>query len=195
MPSPVAHSLIGLTLGFARFLPGGGSWRELMRQAWNRRGWLFLCIVLANAPDIDYIFGIPKGNLNYYHHTITHTLGWIVLVSLAVWIYTWSRRHDLSIRGLLFILALTGSHLIADFFCADNSPPYGFMLFWPFSDSYWLSPVSLFPAPAKKAWADLWTLHNAGVVTVELLVTLPLAAAVLAWKRFKPATNYPPQVG
>lgn len=202
MPSPVAHSLIGLTLGCAWFLPRAPDWRALARQVWAQRGWLLLCIVLANAPDVDYLFGIPRGNLNYYHQSITHTLGWIVSVSVCVWIFIrlailrgagqarWPRawpghewNRGQARQGFLFILAVTGSHLVADYFCADMSPPCGIMIAWPFSDRYWTSPVSLFPAPAKKTWDDLWTLHNVGVVAVELLITLPLLAAVLLWKR------------
>jgi len=197
MPSPVAHSLIGLTLGCAWFLPHALDWRGLARQVWVQRGWLLLCIVLANAPDVDYLFGIPRGNLNYYHQVITHTLGWIVSVSVCVWIFirlapppacagtgqrhAWNRGQTW--LGFLFILAVTGSHLIADYFCADTSPPCGIMIAWPFSDRTWTSPVSLFPAPAKKTWADLWTRHNVWVVTMELLITLPLLVAVLLWKR------------
>ena len=196
--------MIGLAIGCAGLLPGAADWRGLARQIWNVRGGLLLCLVLANAPDIDFLFGISKGNLNFYHQTGTHTVAWIALVSLSVWMIIWlaiprgagqarlpRTRHDHegsptaaeSARGFFFILALTGSHLIADMGCADNSPPYGLMLTWPFSDRYWTLPVALFPAVAKSAWADLWTLHNVGVMTVEMLITLPLVAAVLLWKR------------
>lgn len=177
MPSPVGHSLIGLALGLAR-LP-----RVSRGQVWAQRGWLLLCIVLANAPDIDFLFGIPQGNLNFYHQTGTHTVAWIALVSVSVWMIIWSRRHGRSTWGFLFILTLTGSHLLTDMCCADNSPPYGLMLAWPFSDHYWISPVALFPAVAKNTWSDLWTRHNVGVMTVELLITLPFVAVVLLWKR------------
>ncbi len=181
MPSPVAHSLIGLALGIAWRIPGSLDLRGFARQAWAQRGWLFLCIVLANAPDIDFLFGIPRGNLNVYHQTATHTLVWITLVSLCVWLFA-RKRHGMPVRGFLFILALTGSHLIADMCCADYRPPYGIMFGWPFSDRFWHSSVSLFPAAIKSTWADLWSWHNAGVVDVEIMVTLPILAAVLWWK-------------
>jgi membrane-bound metal-dependent hydrolase YbcI (DUF457 family) len=183
MPSPVGHSLLGLAIGFAGLLPGAVDWRGLARQAWNARGALLLCVVLANAPDIDFLFGISRGTLNFYHQTGTHTALWIALVSLSVWLIIWSRRHGQSAWGFLLILALTGSHLLADMCCADNSPPYGIMLFWPFSDRYFLSPISLFPALAKSSWSDLWSMHNVGGMAMEALVTLPLVAAVLIWKR------------
>ncbi len=183
MPSPVGHSIIGLAIGSAGLLPGAADWRGLALQLWNARGGLLLCVVLANAPDIDYLFGLPRGHPNFYHQQITHSLGWIAAVSLAVGLFAWSRRHERSARGFLFILALTGSHLIADYFCEDRSFPHGILIFWPFSDRHWTSPLALFPAAAKNSWSDLWSRHNAGVIAVEALLTLPLLASVLLWKR------------
>ncbi len=174
--------MIGLALGIAWRLPSNLDWRGLARQTWAQRGWLLLCIGLANAPDIDFLFGIFRGNLNFYHQTATHTLLWIALVSLCVWLFV-QKRHGVPVRGLLFLLALTSTHLIADICCVDHSPPRGIMLGWPFSDRYWHSPISLFPAVAKKTWSDLWSWHNVGVVTVEIMVTLPILVAVLCWKR------------
>jgi membrane-bound metal-dependent hydrolase YbcI (DUF457 family) len=184
MPSPVGHCVIGLALGLARLLPGKFDWRDLARQVWGQRGWFLLCLVLAGAPDIDFLFGISRGNLNFYHQTGTHTLVWIALVSLSVWLLVWSRRHGRSAWGFCFILALTGSHLLADIFCVDKAPPHGIMLGWPLSKHYWLSPVPLFPAVAKRNWSDLWSWHNLGVIGVELAVTLPLVGAVLLWQRW-----------
>ncbi|NLB60080.1 MAG: metal-dependent hydrolase [Lentisphaerae bacterium] len=181
MPSPVGHSLIGLALSLAWRLPRWLDWPGLGRAIWQQRGWLLLGIVLANAPDIDYFFGIFRGNLNFYHQTGTHTIIWVGLVSLAVWILV--RRREGSGLGFIWLLVLTSSHLLADYLCLDTAPPRGLPLFWPLAGSHWTSPISIFPAPAKATWAELWTWHNLGVVAVELLLTLPLVAAVLAWKR------------
>lgn len=193
MPSPVAHSFIGLTFGIAACLPLCDSLRAVGRQMWARRNELLFCLVLANAPDVDYFFGIPLGNLNFFHQTITHTLGWIALVAVSVWIFLWRARRGHSGWVLLFILALLGSHLIADFFTADTSPPCGIMLAWPFSERYFHSPFSIFMSAAKRSYGDLFTLRNLQVVAVEALVTLPLVAVAL-WLKCRARANGAPRL-
>ena len=179
MPSPAAHSLIGLAIGMARFVPRVPGWRALARRMWENRIPLFICVLLANAPDIDYLFGIPRGDLNLYHHAVTHTSAWTIALALAVWAVGWPDR---SWRSFLFVLALPASHLVADFFTADFSKPYGMMLAWPFSIRYWLSPVPLFPSASKSSFSDLVSWRNLLVVTRELLTLLPVVALVAALK-------------
>lgn len=179
MPSPAAHSFIGLAIGMASFLPRVSSWRELARKSWNIRVALFISVLLANAPDIDYLFGVPRGNLNFYHHTVTHTAAWIFAAALAVTAIGWPSR---SWRSFLFVLALFASHLVADFFTADMSKPYGMMLLWPFCARYWLSPVPVFASVSKNSLSSLLSQHNLRVMLEEVLIVLPLVAAVAIFK-------------
>lgn len=182
MPSPVSHSLIGLAIGMARFLPRVSNCGELARRIWACRAPLFICILLANAPDLDFLFGISRGNLNLYHPTVTHTAIWTVTLAFIVWLCGWPDR---SWRSILFVLALAAGHLAADFFTQDRSKPYGMMLGWPFCNQYWISPVPVFPAPAKRCLNELLTFRNFVVVMIEISITLPLVAAVAALK-FRP---------
>lgn len=179
MSSPAAHGIIGLAIGMARFLPRAGNLRSLARAAWDKRIPLFICILLANAPDIDYLFGIPRGDLNIYHHTVTHTAAWALLLASALWAAGWPDR---SLRSFLFILLLPGSHLAADFLTEHGPGSHGMMIGWPFSTHTWISPVSLFPRPAKGGLAELLSLHNLRVIAVDILITLPLVAAVALFK-------------
>ena len=183
MPSPVAHSLIGLAIGLIRFLPRYRRWNELaaqLRVLWRP---LLFCILLANAPDLDYFFGLFRGNANYYHQTVTHTLVWIGVLALAVWAYGWLRERRASWLSPGFLLALLGSHLLADWLTVDCSPPIGLMLAWPFSDHFYHAAFAFFPPPAKQTLADLWSLHNLCLVLVETAITLPLVIIVLWFKR------------
>ena len=182
MPSPIAHSLIGLALGLVRFLPRYRCWDELagqLRMLWRP---LLFCVFLANAPDLDYFFGIFQGNVNYYHQTVTHTLVWIGVTALAIWAYGRIKGWREPCLSLGLLLALLGSHLLADWLTVDRSPPIGFMLAWPFSDHFYHAAFAFFPPPAKQTWADVWSLQNLRLVLVEAALTLPLVFTVLRLK-------------
>jgi len=183
MPSPIAHSLIGLAIGLIRFLPHYRQWDELANQF--RALWrpLLFCVLLANAPDLDYFFGLFRGNVNYYHQTVTHTLVWIGITAMAIWAYGWFRDRSAAWLSLGLLLALLGSHLLADWLTVDRSPPIGFMLFWPFSDRFYHAAFTFFPPPAKQTLADLWSLQNLRLILTETALTLPLVIVVLWFKR------------
>lgn len=181
MALPVAHSCFGLALGILRFVPKCGSMQAALRLAWARRGELFLCILIANAPDIDFFFGVLTGEFNRFHQAGTHTLAGILFIALGFWLYAKYvlKNHSFT---LWFIFLLLASHLVIDVFTADTRRPIGLMLGWPFSAKYWHSAVSLFPAPAKKNMADIFCLRNLRNVGREFLISLPLVAAALLWK-------------
>ena len=183
MSSPVAHSLIGLTIGLIRFLPRYRQWGELFGQGCTLWRPLLFCVLLANAPDLDYFFGIFRGNLNYYHQTVTHTLVWIGITALAIWTYGQLRERRVSWLSPGLLLALLGSHLLADWLTVDRSPPIGLMLVWPFSDHFYHAAFAFFPPPAKQTWAAVWSPQNLRLVLVEMAVTLPLVMIVLWFKR------------
>ena len=183
MPSPIAHSLIGLTLGLIRFLPRYRQWGELrdqLRMLWRP---LLFCMLLANAPDLDYFFGVFLGNVNYYHQTVTHTLVWIGVTALVIWAYGWFREQRVSWLSLGLLAALLGSHLLADWLTVDCSPPIGLMLAWPFSDRFYHAAFAFFPPPAKQTWADLWSFQNLRLVLMETGIMLPIVISVLWFKR------------
>ena len=182
MSSPIAHSLIGLAIGLIRFLTRYRQWGELrgqLRALWRP---LLFCVLLANAPDLDYFFGIFQGNVNYYHQTTTHTLVWIGVTAIAIWAYGRLRERRASWLSLGLLVALLGSHLLADWLTVDCSPPIGLMLAWPFSDHFYHAAFAFFPPSAKQTWADLWSLQNLRLVMVEAALTLPLVIIVLWFK-------------
>ena len=183
MPSPIAHSLIGLALGLGRFLPRYRRWDELsaqLRALWRP---ILFCVLLANAPDLDYFFGIFRGNVNYYHQTVTHTLVWVGVTALTIWAYGRFRDRQASWLSLGLLLALLGSHLLTDWLTVDHSPPIGFMLAWPFSDHFYHAAFAFFPPPAKQTLADLWSSQNLRLALVETVITLPMIIIVLWFKR------------
>ncbi len=88
-----------------------GGWRPAGQRLWRWRGLLLVCALLANAPDIDYLFGLAAGDLNSRHQLVTHTLGWIAAVALALW---WAQRcsRPRAVRmSTALIFLLLASHI------------------------------------------------------------------------------------
>ncbi len=188
MPSPVAHGVIGLALGAVALLEPGDA-RGLVRQAWRKRWALCGAVLLAQAPDVDYLPGLLTGDLNAYHHHLTHTAGWCILVSVGCWLALRAWRAATRLAVLGWCLLLTGSHLLADWLTADARPPIGIMALWPFSDAHYLSPATIFMRMHKRDLADLWQVHNLAAVGVELAWCLPLLALVCVWLRVRAQRN------
>jgi len=200
MALPVAHSCFGLALGILRFVPQCGNLKEALRLARAVRGKLFLCILIANAPDMDFIIGILTGSLNRFHQTGTHTLAGILLIALGLWLGGKYARNNRSSFAVLasedsaraspvfafwFVFILLAGHLVIDIFTADTRRPIGLMLAWPFSKEYWHSAVSLFPAPVKGKVMDMFALSNLKNAGWELLISLPFVFAALLSKVWK----------
>ncbi len=194
MPSPVGHSLIGLAVACGRLLPRGPQGAAL-KGLWSQRGALMVLLVLANLPDVDYLPGVLMGEINAFHHYYTHTLGWIVAIGLLAWL-GWrqiDRRVGWGMFG--FMLLALATHLVADELSADSAPPYGIMALWPFTDRFFISPVTVFWDLAKETWADVFQWYNVRAVAFEAAVCLPLVLAVLVWKRRSPRLSEPSASG
>jgi membrane-bound metal-dependent hydrolase YbcI (DUF457 family) len=183
MPSPVAHTLFGLTglhLLQAGF-PGSFS------QTWPLSG---LILLASLAPDLDFIPGLVLGDPGRYHQTLSHSLSVSFLAALALGSLArrsfpgtpWWRWVGLM---LLFFLG----HLVLDFFTEDTRPPIGFPLCWPFSGRLFTSPVPIFPYLLRDpARPGFWS-HNLRTLWLEaLLLALPW---VVSWKLARERSNKP----
>lgn len=105
---------------------------------------ILFVLMAANLADIDYLFGFFIGKPNAYHHQFTHSFlfGLIVSILLA---FVYNKFFEASYqKSLLLIFMIYSSHLVIDFLTMDTSFPYGEQIFWPFSNQYYLSPVSIF---------------------------------------------------
>ncbi len=204
MASPIAHSVFGFAVAAAYFLQPANGFKQTLRQIWERR-WMFaLCIVLANAPDIDFVFGLWQGGLRLYHRQATHTLLWVLVVSFAVWLALrrvlaeadlamWLGLRRVS-RGalltLLLVFVILFGHLVFDYFgftvpkypSGVRPPLMGIPLFWPFYENCYCSSWTLFPPMAKNSLAGLFSWQNLRVIVIELALSAPLAVGVLWWK-------------
>ncbi|MBN1269922.1 MAG: metal-dependent hydrolase [Kiritimatiellae bacterium] len=189
MPSPFSHTLIGASLGIGYAVPRARLWRDLfasLRVHWKP---VLLAALFANAPDVDYVPGILTGDLNAFHHYYTHSLGWILLVSVGTWLCLRAFRREASWGLLVFLFALLVSHLVADWLTEDGRAPYGIMAFWPFSSRYFITPYPVLPRWLKTDWGEIFQFYNLKAAFVEVARVLPVLIAVVLYKRFRPAAQ------
>jgi len=123
-------------------------------------------VVLANAPDLDFVPGFLVGQPGAFHRGITHTLAGVVLVTAVTWLLARGRAR---LATTTFVAAAWGSHLVVDFFSTDAIAPHGAQFLWPLSDAYLIAARPLFPE-------IVIDMHSAGSFLATMLspATLPV---------------------
>ena len=174
--------MIGVALGCGALMPRGRL-KAGFKALWAQRAYFLVIVLMANLPDIDYIPGVLMGQINAFHHWYTHTLGWIASVAAASWLL-WRKTDRVGWSSFVVLFAALTSHLIADMYSGDGNPPYGIMALWPFTDSFYISPTSVFWSLRKATWNDVFQWYNVRAALYEAVVILPVIVAVLIFKRF-----------
>lgn len=176
MPTPIAHSLVG---GIFYFI-----WkRKLPDRLWSIFLGLLFCVTYSNLLDFDFMPGIIVGNLNRFHHGISHSIGFAVVIAFVTGLVSNWKTGAVSLILLLV-------HLFMDFSTGDTSAPYGIMFFWPFSSTYYISPISIFPAfPKRASVADVVNPLNLKAYIYELILLGPLFI-VIGFIRLKGRKGY-----
>jgi inner membrane protein len=181
MATPVGHSLAGyLVFGWSADT-----------QEPHKGHWLLLYVCLANAADLDFLPGILLGRPAFYHQGVSHSLGFALVVSLAVagvcrfWGKPFTAIFTLSCMAYV-------SHIIIDFFGSDTRPPYGIPIFWPVSGTYHISPVPVFwgvhhAGPTVGSMLE-WLIalihpYNLGAIALEVAFLVPLVV-LRRWRRY-----------
>jgi membrane-bound metal-dependent hydrolase YbcI (DUF457 family) len=101
-------------------------------------------VLVANAPDLDFLPGLLAGTPAAYHRGVSHTLGALAVVSVAAWIAARLLRSRVAWWWGLAAAAAYGSHLAVDWLTVDAIPPYGIRLLWPLTGAWLHAPFSLF---------------------------------------------------
>ena len=159
--SPVTHSAAGL-LGW-----------QMAAEKKNLKT-LFLFILLANLPDLDFVFYLLLGEkIVGLHQYFTHNVFFVGLTALAFWPFFKTKKER------LVLLLVAFSHLGLDVLTIDGVPPIGFRLFYPCSQQ--LFNFGIFPNLLKGTWGEVFSWHNLQVVCFETL--LSLVPLFLAFRR------------
>lgn len=186
MPTPVAHSILAISMGILQTIPTKISLKQLCLEIWKKRFFFILCIILSLSPDVDYLFGLFYGNWNKFHSGATHSLIFVICTTVFVGFYLkkYKTSHDYKALSFGFIFLLQVSHLILDLFTQDTSYPIGIPLFWPVTYDTYHSPFEIFDAPAKRDFVEIFSWHNFTVLGKEFAMFLPLLIFVILFKLF-----------
>jgi inner membrane protein len=157
MPTPIGHALAGLAVAGI----GGGT-----RLPRRDTAVLVLC---ACAPDLDLILRLVDG-VNH-HRGATHSLAAAAFAGLMAHLLG---RLGARIPSPWLVGAAWASHVVLDYLGLDTSPPAGEMALWPFSEAFFISPVSLF-YDIPRSFTPAAIRHNLMAVTFEVMVLGPLA--------------------
>jgi len=168
MPSPLAHTLAGLTVHVA----AARDEEELFDL---RRIGVF--VFAANAPDLDFLLNLFDGR--NHHQQETHSVGFAALCALAsaalFRLWSWPRPFALGVSAGAAWL----THIVLDFLNHDTNPPIGLMALWPFSHEYYKFPWPVFLDVGRTfTWRTVR--HDLLAGAWEALVLLPVLW--LAWR-------------
>jgi len=147
---------------------------------------LAAAVLLANAPDLDFVPGLLIGAPAAFHRGVTHTLFAVVVVGCLVGL---ARRmvggaHAAAWRTALWASAVYASHIAVDLLTIDAAAPWGFRAFWPLSNAFVIAPVTPFaeivinPSGRAAFVASLLAPHTIGVWAREIGTLLFAVAAV-----------------
>lgn len=139
-----------------------------------------LFAVLANLPDVDLPIGLLlKGDAQAYHGGVTHSFFFAVVMGLVASLLL---RRRFAIRWSWPAFSLTvASHVLMDSFTGTNIGVHstrGYALFWPFSQTVWPMPMTLFPGVQHDTLARLLSAHNLAVMGYEILIFIPILAVL-----------------
>jgi len=132
-----------------------------------------VCAALAAAPDLDLL-------LSGAHRMFTHSIVAVVAVTIVAAGVTGLVTGRIRWRVAAVCGAAYASHLLLDWLTSDASAPYGLQLFWPFSDRWDISPVSVFRGlERRRIFSAASMRQNVLAVGQEIVILVPVAFA--AW--------------
>ena len=181
MPTPIGHSLAGLTVQLAS---GKGPARHQITSA-------LLVVIVASLPDLDFIPGYLSNEPRAFHWGPTHSLFAAVVVGCAFGCFARYQRRSFT-PVFLLMTAVYASHLLLDCLLGPGAPSIGLQVFWPFNTDRWMLPWAVFRmAPdTMDSMGPVGTLFSWEILPVvgrELLILGPalLLAGIAALLRVR----------
>jgi membrane-bound metal-dependent hydrolase YbcI (DUF457 family) len=141
---------------------------------------LALAAFAANVPDLDMLVSLLMfSDHKLLHGGVTHSFAFAALLAGIVWLVGHRRGSTPAIAVACFFLV--ASHVVVDWLTGPNwglHPSHGIALFWPFSDTSFHAPLTLFKGVIHgnllpgALYTALWELVVLGPITgVIILIT------------------------
>jgi membrane-bound metal-dependent hydrolase YbcI (DUF457 family) len=171
MPTPLAHGLAGLIVHVLSARDG-----DELRDRWR----LGVTVGAAVIPDVDLAFRFVDGR--NHHDGQTHSIGFALLAAVAgAAVFTLLKWRRPVILALAVFAAWT-SHLVLDYLNVDTHPPIGLLALWPFSATYYKSPLPIFMDVGRTlTWSTIR--HDALAAMWECVVLVPLLLVCWHYRR------------
>jgi membrane-bound metal-dependent hydrolase YbcI (DUF457 family) len=172
MPSPVGHILAGAAVHLAGTRNG------------TRSKLVFVLTLLASiAPDLDFLPGLLIGQMGAFHHGISHSFTFAVLIGFCIFYVVERVQKDIAGRAAVLASLSYASHVVLDFL-GVNEGTRGVPLLWPVSGQKFglsLHLFGYFQYSDRGIWSVIrW--NNVSAILRELLVVgVPLL--FLVWGR------------
>jgi membrane-bound metal-dependent hydrolase YbcI (DUF457 family) len=134
----------------------------------RRAVWLGWLVVLASAPDIDYL--VPAlASPAHQGSRVTHSIAFSMILPLFTVGVLYFVKGLKSQRRLLSVCAVLAglSHLVLDFLVGVTPLP----LLWPLGSAAFASPVGILPSAGRVQLSNYYLYRN---VLIELGVLAPL---------------------
>ena len=167
MSSLIGHSLAGLTVGVTN------KQSCFLATSWARLLWMFWLVVVAIAPDFDYVVSFlhPSANAGL---RITHSLCCAMLLPtltvMGLRVLGCDRTSLFKATAQLIIASL--SHIGLDILVGVTALP----ILWPFSNDVFKLPFGLLPSAGKPSLSNYYFYYNLGI---EMGVLMPLSVGLL----------------
>jgi len=161
MPSPVGHLLFGFCIYLIvnKKFDIKSNWKEML-----------LYVFIATLSDLDELPNLFGIKINFLiHRTTFHSILFAFILAIIFSKFLRIRKtNNLAIKFLIFFTLLF-SHPVLDLFMEDFKEPFGLMLLWPFSNNYYISPITIFPGVNHDNFLDLFSFHNLITVITEII--------------------------
>ena len=184
MPSPIGHTLAGLTVGWlsdpraARSLPPDTTRTARLRASLTPL--VLWCAAVAALPDADLL--IP-----HFHRTATHSVTATVLVLIIAAAVTGKVTRSATLKFAAALAAAHATHLLLDWLGTDRNPPAGLQMLWPFDRTFYISGWDVFPPVARGRISPQMIAVNAHAALWEVILMGPVAAAAWLYRRSRVA--------
>lgn len=174
MPSPLGHSLAGLTVAWLAD-PTPRVSNNWLRDTLSP--FALWCAALAALPDADLLVG--------WHRAGTHSVTATALIFIVTIAVTGKVTRRPAWRLATALAAAQGTHLLLDWLAIDQNPPSGIQLFWPFDHKFYVSGLNIFPGTERDLLRPGALMMNAHSVVMELLLVGPFAIAAWIARRLR----------